>query len=128
MIFRNFRSHVVRVASVALVCAGFAQVSFAGVVGTEYLVAAEARAASMERVSAFLARADVAQQLKALGVDAADIDSRLAGLNDAELLALQGRIDQQVAGGDSVITVIGVVFLVLLILELVGVTDVFKSF
>jgi len=128
MIFRNFRSHVVRVASVALVCAGFAQVSFAGVVGTEYLVAAEARAASMERVSAFLARADVAQQLKALGVDAADVDSRLAGLNDAELLALQGRIDQQVAGGDSVITVIGVVFLVLLILELVGVTDVFKSF
>jgi len=128
MVFRNFRGLVVGVASVALVCAGFAQVSFAGVVGTEYLVAAEARAASMERVSAFLARADVAQQLKALGVDAADVDSRLAGLNDAELLALQGRIDQQVAGGDSVITVIGVVFLVLLILELVGVTDVFKSF
>jgi len=128
MILKHCRGLVVRIVSVALVCAGFAQVSFGGIVGTEYLVSAEARAASMERVSAFLARDDVASQLQALGVDTADIDERLAGLTDAELISLEGQIDRQVAGGDGVITVIGIVFLVLLILELVGVTDVFKSF
>ena len=37
-----------------------------------------------------------------------------------------GKIDQQIAGGD-ILAVIGIVFVVLLILELVGVTDIFKS-
>jgi len=36
-------------------------------------------------------------------------------------------IENQVAGSDA-LAVIGVVFLVLMILELVGVTDIFKSF
>lgn len=126
MMFKISRGFLVRLVSVALVSAGFAQVSFAGAIGTDYLVAAEARDASLERVEAFLARADVAQQLQDLGVDPASIDARLRGLTQAELLALEGRIDQQVAGGDA-LGIIGAVFLVLLILELVGITDIFKS-
>ena len=60
------------------------------------------------------------------GVNIAVISDRLKGLTDAELIALEGRIDQETAGG-SALGVIGAVFLVLLILELVGVTDIFKS-
>ena len=52
---------------------------------------------------------------------------RLNGLSHAELLELEGQLDSQVAGGD-IIGLIGAVFVVLLILELVGVTDIFKSF
>jgi hypothetical protein len=52
---------------------------------------------------------------------------RLNGLSHAELMELEGQLESQVAGGD-VIAVIGVVFVVLMILELVGVTDIFKSF
>lgn len=126
MMANTLRGFLVRLLSVALVAAGFAQFSMAGVVGTEYLVEADARAASMDRIEAFLARDDVAQQLRALGVDEANIEARLAGLTSAELLALEGRIDQHAAGGDA-LAIIGAVFLVLLILELVGVTDVFKS-
>lgn len=126
MMAKTFRGFLVRLLSVALVAAGFAQFSLAGVVGTEYLVEADARAASLERIETFLARDDVAQQLLALGVDESNIEARLAGLTNAELLALEGRIDQQTAGGDA-LAVIGAVFLVLLILELVGVTDIFKS-
>lgn len=126
MNLKLMRGFLLRLLSVALVSAGFAQFSFAGVVGTEYLVEADARAASLERIETFLARADVAQQLSAFGVDEANIEARLAGLTGAELLALEGRIEQQAAGGDA-LGVIGAVFLVLLILELVGVTDIFKS-
>lgn len=126
MMAKTLRGFLVRLLSVALVAAGFAQFSMAGVVGTEYLVEADARAASLERIETFLARDDVAQQLLALGVDESNIEARLAGLTNAELLALEGRIDQQTAGGDA-LAVIGAVFLVLLILELVGVTDIFKS-
>jgi hypothetical protein len=48
-------------------------------------------------------------------------------MTDAELLAMEGRLDKQLAGGDA-IAVIGVVFLVLMILELMDITDIFKSF
>jgi hypothetical protein len=121
-----FRGFLVRLLSVALVSAGFAQFSFAGVIGTEYLVETDSRAASLERIETFLAREDVARQLGAFGVDEAIIEARLAGLTSVELLALEGRIEEYTAGGDA-LALIGAVFLVLLILELVGVTDIFKS-
>lgn len=117
---------LVQLLSMAIIAAGFVQVSWAGSIGTDYLVDSEARTASLARIEALLVRDDVAQQLQALGVDRASIDSRLQGLTTAELVALEGSIDEQVAGGDA-IGVIGVVFLVLLILELVGVTDIFKK-
>lgn len=126
MTLQKSRGFLFRLVSIALISAGFAQVSFAGMIGTEYLVEADARADSIARIESFLARADVAKQLQSLGVDKADIEARLAGLTNAELLSLEGRLDQQVAGGDA-LAVVGVVFLVLLILEIVGVTDIFKS-
>jgi hypothetical protein len=49
-------------------------------------------------------------------------------LSDSELQELEARMDELPAGADSALTVLGIVLLVLLVLELVGVTDVFKSF
>lgn len=115
-----------RILSLAIIAAGFVQVSWAGPIGTDYLVESEARSASLARIEAMLVRDDVAEQLQAYGVDKANIDARLNGLTTAELVELEGHIDAQVAGGDA-LSIIGAVFLVLLILELVGVTDIFKS-
>lgn len=126
MNFRRSRGIFVRILSIALVTAGFTQASWAGMVGTDYIVEANAREASLARVEALLARDDVATQLQSLGVDKAVIQDRLQGLTNTELASLAGQIDQQVAGGDA-LALIGAVFLVLLILELVGVTDIFKS-
>ena len=50
MMAKTLRGFLVRLLSVALVAAGFAQFSMAGVVGTEYLVEADARAVSLELV------------------------------------------------------------------------------
>lgn len=126
MKFFRWRQGLLRVVSLAIVCAGFAPVSYAGVIGTGYLVDQEDRAASMARVEVLLASEAVAAQFEKLGVDQALVAQRMQSLSDAELLLLEQHMDQQVAGGDA-LAVIGTVFLVLLILELVGVTDVFKS-
>ncbi len=120
------RGIVVRLMSVALICMGFAQTSSAGMIGTGYLIDSETRDASLARVEVLLARQDIERQLLAFGVDAEIVAERLRGMSNAELLALEGRLDTQLAGGDA-LAVIGTVFLVLLILELVGVTDIFKS-
>ena len=126
MSMSHFRQAMLRLVSLSIVCMGFAQVAPAGMIDSAYLVDADSRAASLSRIEVLLAREDVARQLKALGVDESVVAERLQGLSAAEVLALESRIDEQVAGG-SALGVIGAVFLVLLILELVGVTDIFKA-
>lgn len=126
MISFNHRGLLLRLVSVSIICMGFAQAAPAGMIGTGYLIDNEARAASLSRMEVLLARDDVAQQLASLGVNQETIVERLNGLSSAELLELEGQINDQVAGGDA-LALIGAVFLVLLILELVGVTDIFKS-
>jgi hypothetical protein len=121
------RGALLRLVSVSIVCMGFAQVAPAGMIGTAYMLDDESKAASLSRIEVLLARQDVATQLEAFGVDRALVVERLNGLSHAELLELEGQLDSQVAGGD-IIGLIGAVFVVLLILELVGVTDIFKSF
>jgi hypothetical protein len=61
-----------------------------------------------------------------LGVDPQTAVNRISALTPAELEQLRHQITTLPAGGDA-LAVIGVVFLVLLILELVGVTDIFKK-
>ena len=121
------RALMLRVVSVSIICMGFAQVAPAGMIGTGYLVEDETRALSLSRIEVLLARDDVARQLEAFGVDRQRVEERLNGLSAAELVELEGRIAEQIAGGSDLLAVIGIVFVVLLILDLTGVTDVFKS-
>jgi hypothetical protein len=64
--------------------------------------------------------------MQQMGVDAASIDSRLEALSDSELSDLAEQMRTAPAGGD-VLVLLGAVFVVLLVLELVGVIDIFKK-
>lgn len=117
---------VTRLMAVAIISMGFVQVSSAGVIGTQQMVNSEARQDQLARVESLLARQDVAQQLAYYGVAPELVMERVQNLTSAELMELEGRIDQHVAGGD-ILGLIGAVFVVLLVLELVGVIDIFKA-
>lgn len=97
----------------------------ASIISTQQALSADMRASTEADVRASLARDDVRQAMQQLGVDPADADTRIASLSDAELLRMQGELDRLPAGGGA-LAVIGVVFVVLLILELVGVTNIFN--
>ena len=99
----------------------------ANVIGAEQYLDAVERRATLERVDALLARAEVQQQLERYGVEPAEAGARVAALNDQELIVLAENIEQLPAGGSALGT-IGVVFIVLLILELVGVINIFNAF
>jgi hypothetical protein len=102
-------------------------VARAAIVGTQQAVeAGSSRAADLSTVTAALARDQVRAEMLALGVDPAAVDARVARLTDAELRSLAERMGTLPAGGDA-LAVIGVVFLVLIILEVVGVIDIFKK-
>ena len=126
MISEKSKKIFLHIVSVAILSTGFVQVSYAGPIDTGYMIDADARSASLDRIQLLLKQESVAEQLQNFGVGQADVAERLQGMTAAELVALEGRLEQGVAGGDA-IAIIGAVFLVLLILELVGVTDVFKA-
>jgi hypothetical protein len=93
----------------------------AGMVSTEDALApAGARA----RVVAALAREDVQARLVAQGVDPALVEARVAALSDAEARQLAAELDALPAGGDLIGALV-FVFLVLLITDIAGLTDVF---
>lgn len=99
----------------------------AGMIGTEAAVAGAN--AARDRVGSFLDRADVRARLETYGVSAADVQLRVASLSDSEAAQLARDIDSLPAGGDAGIgAVVGallVVFLVLLLTDLLGLTKVF---
>ena len=122
-----FKRMFIQVLCVAMLNLGSPMVAQAGLIGTLQAVEADTRAQDLATVSAALARDQVREQFVALGVDPAEVEARVAVLTDAELRSLAGQVAEAPAGG-SALAVIGVVFLVLLILEAVGVIDIFKKF
>lgn len=111
-----------------LVTLGFVQSAGAGVISTEAAIEMHEREARIERINSVLARDSVQSRMIRLGVDPDLAAARIASLSDSELQQLEARMDELPAGADGALTVLGIVLLVLLVLELVGVTDVFKSF
>jgi len=121
------RRFLVGLVSASILSLGAPVVVEAGIISTDVAIDASQRAQDRAIVDAALARAEVRAQFAKLGVDAAQIDGRIAALTDAELRTLAERVESLPAGGDA-LAVIGIVFIVLLILEAVGVIDIFKKF
>ena len=120
-----WRKGAVAMLSVAIFNMGLVGAASAAIVDTGTLVA-PARDADLASVRAHLNRADVREQMQKMGVDASAIEGRIAGLSDNELHQLASDMQSAPAGGD-ILALVGAVFVVLLILELVGVIDIFKK-
>jgi hypothetical protein len=102
----------------------WAPIARAELIGTQTLIELENRQQRIARIHAVLARSEVRDRLIELGVDPREAQQRVAALSNAELTLLEERIDNLPAGG--ILALIGVVFVILIILELVGVTNIFN--
>ena len=120
-----WRASAVSILSVAIINMGLVGAASAAIIDTGTLVA-PSRDADLSAVRAQLDRSDVRAQMQQMGVEAASIDARVASLNDRELHQLASDMQSAPAGGE-ILALIGAVFIVLLILELVGVIDIFKK-
>jgi len=120
----KWRTAIVSVLTLAIVNLGLASTAQAGIVGTSAIVST-ARDSDLASIRTQLERTDVRAQMEKMGVDAANVDLRLATLSDGELHDMAKQMQNAPAGGD-VLVLIGAVFVVLIILEIVGVIDIFK--
>ncbi len=133
---QSFRTHAKPV--VYLILTGFLALTLhvpaahASLVSTETVIVAQSSALQANdaraRLQATLDREDVKQLLAARGVSVDQVQARVAALTDQEAQQLARQIDQLPAGGDPVVTVLALsvfVFLVLLVTDILGFTDIF---
>ena len=123
---RNHHHSLVAVLAASLFVSSVQSAAYAGVISTQEYLTTVDREATRARIDAVLAREEVRSKLEQYGVDPAETDARLAALTDPELEQLATDLENMPAGG-SVLAVVGVVFIVLLILELTGVIDIFNK-
>jgi hypothetical protein len=80
--------------------------------------------AQRQQVQQFLEREDVRAQLTELGVDPLEAQARVERMSDEEVATVAARMQELPAGG-NVVGAIVFIFLVLLITDLLGLTDVY---
>lgn len=97
----------------------------AGMIGTEAVVNAAQAQQYRERLHDALNRDDVRAQLLARGVDPGQVQTRVDSLTDEEMQSLATNMDQLPAGGDSIVGALVLIFVILLITDLLGLTNVF---
>jgi hypothetical protein len=118
---------IIATASCALLLgSGLPLPAHAALIGSQQLLQNDPTARAT--INAFLARAEVRRELAARGVNPADVQARVSALSDDEARDLAARIDQLPAAGDGVGDVLGVlllVFVILLITDILGLTKVF---
>ena len=104
------------------------QTVLAALVPTEAAVEARSAREARDLINSLLSREEVQKQLKLHGIDPFEAKARVDSLSDAEAVDVAKRIDQLPAGGSTVGIIVGailIIFLVLLITDLLGLTDVF---
>lgn len=114
-------------ASIFLVCVPVHGV-LAALISTDTIAKGRDGQTARADINALIGREDVQSALIRQGLDPQEAKQRVAALSDAEAVKLAGMLDDLPAGGSAIgflVTVILVVFLVLLITDLTGLTDVF---
>lgn len=100
----------------------------AGLISTEASIAASRAVENRALVKAQLQREDVRQVLANQGLTAAEVDQRIDALSDAEVAQIADRMSEMPAGSGALGVIVGAalfVFIVLLITDMAGATDVF---
>ncbi|MDB4442818.1 PA2779 family protein [bacterium] len=101
---------------------------FAAMIATDVTFESARAHKSREDLKQLIAREDVERYLIVQGIDPVEINSRIDSLTDAELIAVADQIEQLPAGGNGIGVIVGaalIVFLVLLVTDILGYTDIF---
>jgi hypothetical protein len=101
---------------------------FAALVSTEAALHVLRANESRENLKKLISREDVQKMLIYRGIDPAEAKARVNSLTDSEAIVLAEEIDKLPAAGNAIGVIVGaalIVFLVLLLTDILGYTDVF---
>ncbi len=102
--------------------------ALAGLLSTEEVLAETDASTQRARLVHFLEREDVRAHMVRLGIPPREALERVAALSDGEVTRIAGHLDTMPAGQHPAAVIVGaavLVFLVLLVTDLLGLTDIF---
>lgn len=108
--------------------AGPYQAAMAALVPTETAFGSEDASNARETIKNFLSRQDAQSYLISKGINPDEAKARVDSLTDAEARMVSQHVENMPAGGNAVGIIVGallLVFIILLITDLTGLTDVF---
>lgn len=95
-------SFVRYICRVLIVCmAAFPFSTYAGMVGTDQVVAAAQSESARDALRNVLSRTEVRNQLQSYGISPSAAQARVSAMTDVEVASLAGQIDSLPAGGSS---------------------------
>ena len=121
----NFLKRMVAILVTISFLGGYSLPAWSGIASTEQMLHEQFHALDRDTLVSMLDRQEVRQQLIEHGVDPAYAKQRIEALDDQQIRELKAGIDQLPAGGSAVGILIAVL-LVLVILDIVGVTNIFS--
>jgi Family of unknown function (DUF6627) len=109
-----FVRHICRMLIICM--AAFPFSTYAGMIGTDQVVAAAQSQGARDKLRDFVGRNEVRNQLQSLGISPTAAQARVGAMTDAEVASVVGQIDSLPAGGASgwaivvVLLVVGLVW------------------
>ena len=116
------------VALIVTLISGPYQAATAAMIGTETVVDKARALNARAYMDTIMAREDVQELLVARGIDPQEAKARIGSLTDAEVIKVADQFEKLPAGGgffETLLIVALIVFLVLLITDLSGYTNIF---
>jgi hypothetical protein len=111
-----------------LISTSMMQPAVAGMISTETAIELEYRQQNIDRINDVLVQENVQSMLIKMGVDPVHASQRVDALTNDELQMIHNNLDQMPAGGTGVVELVGIVAIVMIILELLHVTNFFSEF
>jgi len=103
------------------------QSALAALIGTEDMMGSQKAVEARAYITSVLAREDIQKALIARGIDPIEAQARVGTLTDQEAIEFAGTMEQLPAGGviGYIVGLAVLVFLVLLVTDILGYTDIF---
>lgn len=124
--FRKLQRFISSLLAVLMLSLSAHSLVHAGIVGTNDLVSAQQTALEREQVRDWLARDDVRNQLTGMGVDVDAAQARVDSMTADEVSTMAAKMDEMPAASGA-LEVAVLVLLILILLDVAGVTDIFPN-
>lgn len=96
----------------------------AGIIGTDQALNAQQLEDTRGQIKQMLNKAETMEQFRSLGIDIDEAQMRVDSMTDQELAVMADRMQQMPAGG-GVLGTVAFIFIILLITDILGYTDIF---
>lgn len=126
LFFRKSQKWISSLLAIMMLSLSVHSVSMAGIVTTAELVTAQQTVFEREQIRGWLAREAVRDQLTAMGVDVKAAQARVETMTTQEVHAMASNMNNMPAGAGALETAV-LVLLILILLDVAGVTDIFPN-